>query len=121
MTNKELVTKAITRLFIEKDASVLDEYWAENYIQHNPMFPSGREVLRGLLASMPEDFHYEMGIVIAEGDFVFVNGRYTGFAPKPMIACDVFKVIGGKIVEHWDTLQEEVLETASGNPMFPIK
>lgn len=66
MTNKEIVINAISRLFIEKDSSVLDEYWAEDYIQHNPMFPNGREVLRGLSANMQENFHYEMGLVIAE-------------------------------------------------------
>ena len=42
--------------------------------------------------------------------------------PKPMVAVDIFRVKNGKLVEHWDVMQEEVAAAAtkSGNPMFPI-
>ena len=56
--------------------------------------------------------------VIAEGDLVAVHGRYTGFGPKPLVAVDIYRVEDGRIAEHWDILQEEVTQTASGNPMF---
>lgn len=118
--NKELVVKAVTGLFIDHDAAVVDQYWGEDYIQHNPMFPNGRDVIKGFAANPPPGFKYEMGAVAADGDLVIVRGRYTGFAPKPMVAMDMFRVADGKIVEHWDILQEEVPagKTASGNPMF---
>lgn len=115
---KAFVVQAVTELFLEGDIEAIDRYWAEDYIQRNPMFPSGREVIKELFGQMPEGFKYEMGMVIAEGDLVAIHGRYTGFGPKPMIAVDIFRVEDGKIAEHWDILQEEVLETASGNPMF---
>jgi predicted SnoaL-like aldol condensation-catalyzing enzyme len=37
-----------------------------------------------------------------------------------MIAVDIFRIVDGKLVEHWDVMQEEVpaAATASGNPMF---
>jgi predicted SnoaL-like aldol condensation-catalyzing enzyme len=37
-----------------------------------------------------------------------------------MVAVDIFRVENGKVVEHWDVLQEEILaaDTASGNAMF---
>ncbi len=59
-------------------------------------------------------------MVVAEGDLVMVHGRYVGWGPKPLVAVDIFKVRGGRVVEHWDVMQEEVLAaaTASGNPMF---
>ncbi|NIZ12780.1 nuclear transport factor 2 family protein [Phaeobacter sp. HF9A] len=117
-TSKELVVKAITELFIDGDVAAIDRYWAEDYIQHNPMFPSGREVIKGLFGNTPPDFRYEMGMVIAEDDLVALHGRYSGFGPKPMIAVDIFRVEDGKIAEHWDILQEEVQDTVSGNPMF---
>jgi len=49
-----------------------------------------------------------------------VHGRYTGWGPKPMVAVDIFRVENGKVVEHWDVMQEEVsaADTASGNAMF---
>jgi predicted SnoaL-like aldol condensation-catalyzing enzyme len=59
-------------------------------------------------------------MIVAEGDLVMIHGRYTGWGPKPMVAVDIFRVVDGKLVEHWDVLQEEVpaSATASGNPMF---
>lgn len=118
--NKELVIKAMTGVFIDQDPSVVEKYWSENYIQRNPMFPNGREVVANFAENPPEGFKYEMGAVLAEGDLVIVRGRYTGFGPKPLIGADMFRIEDGKIVEHWDILQEEVPaeETKSGNPMF---
>lgn len=117
-STKAFVVNAVTELFIDGDVTAIDRYWAEDYIQRNPMFPSGREVIKELFGNMPPEFKYEIGMVIAEGDLVAIHGRYSGFGPKPMIAVDIFRVEDGKIAEHWDILQEEVLETVSGNPMF---
>ena len=60
---------------------------------------------------------------MAEGEFVMAHGRYVGWAPKPMVAVDIFRVKGDKLVEHWDVIQEEVpaSQAPSGNPMFPIR
>jgi len=59
-------------------------------------------------------------MVVAEGDLVMVHGRYAGWGPKPLVAVDFFKLKDGKVVEHWDVMQEEVpaSATANGNPMF---
>ena len=69
---------------------------------------------------LSRDFKYEPGLVMADGDYVSVHGRYTGWGPKPMIAVDVFRVANGRIAEHWDVLQEEVpaAQSANGNSMF---
>lgn len=66
---------------------------------------------------------YERGTLMADGDWVMVHGRYQGWAGKTMIAVDIFRVNGGKIVEHWDVMQEEVPpgQTGSGQAMFPVK
>ena len=121
MTNKELVIKAVTEVFINGDATALDKYWSENYVQHNPQIPNGREALKQLMSG-GSNMKYEMGLVVADGDFVMVHARITGFGPKPLIAVDIFRVKEGKLAEHWDVLQEEVSaeNTASKNSMFPI-
>lgn len=117
-TNKEIVMAAVKGLFISRDVSVLDKYWSPDYIQHNPMVPNGSAVLKGFVSNFGPDFKYEPGMVVAEGDLVMVHGRYSGIGPKPMISVDIFRLANGKIVEHWDVLQDEATKTASGNPMF---
>jgi len=121
MTNKELVKKAMTELFINGDVTALDRYWSDNYIQHNPQIPNGRGALKQLLSG-GGDFKYEMGLIVADGDFVMIHARITGIGPKPLIGVDILRVKEGKLVEHWDVLQEEVSaeNTASKNSMFPI-
>jgi predicted SnoaL-like aldol condensation-catalyzing enzyme len=119
-TNKEVVVAGMTGLFISRDTSVIDKYWVPNYIQHNPAVPNGSAVLKGWVGSLPPEFKYEIGMVVAEGDLVMMHGRYTGMGPKVMIGVDIFRLTNGKIVEHWDILQEETTKTASGNPMFSV-
>lgn len=118
MSNKEIVLAGMTGLFINKDASVIDKYWDPNYIQHNPQAPNGTDVLKGWVGSLGGDFKYEPGMMIAEGDYVTIHSRYSGMGPKPMVGVDIFRLQNGKIVEHWDVLQEEVEKTVSGNQMF---
>ena len=115
---KQIALRALTGAFIERDPSVVECYFAEDYVQHNPAIPNGRAAIPGLIANLSKDFSYEPGMVVAEGDLVMVHGRYVGWGPKPMIAVDIFRVANGKLAEHWDVVQEEVeaSATASGNP-----
>jgi predicted SnoaL-like aldol condensation-catalyzing enzyme len=117
---KHIALRALTGAFIDRDPSVVERYFAPDYIQHNPVVPSGRTAIPGLIAGLSKEFSYEPGMVVAEGNLVMVHGRYVGWGPKPMIAVDIFRVVNGKLVEHWDVMQEEVpaSKTASGNPMF---
>jgi predicted SnoaL-like aldol condensation-catalyzing enzyme len=91
MTNKELVKKAMIELFINKDITALDRYWSDNYIQHNPQIPNGRDALKQLFSG-GGDFKYEMGLIVADGDFVMIHARITGFGPKPLIGVDILRV-----------------------------
>lgn len=120
--NKDLVVKAVTELFVNKDLTAIDRHWAPDYIQRNPGIESTSAALKTALAGMPAEMTYEIGMVIAEGDLVAIHGRYSGWAPTPLIVVDIYRVENGKLAEHWDVGQDEVLETASGNPMFePMK
>lgn len=120
--NKELVKTALNAVFVERDISALDLYWGTPYIQHNPKVANGVDNLKKVVAALPSEFKYEMGMVMAMGNFVMVHGRYTGWRPHPLIGVDIYRVRGGKLVEHWDVLQEEVAadKTVNGNRMFPI-
>jgi predicted SnoaL-like aldol condensation-catalyzing enzyme len=123
MSNKDLVIKAMTALFVNRDLTAIDKYWDEEYIQHNPDIQNGQEILRDIMGWIKTDFKYELSLVIGEGEYVMVHGRYTGWSEKPMVAIEIFRVKNGKFIEHWDVMQEEVPAemTASKNAMFPVE
>jgi len=117
--NKALVVKALNELFVNRDFSALDRYWSTDYIQHDPQAPNGTGGLRSLVEGFGESFKFDMGMVVAEGDLVVVHARYEGTDPT-LIAAEIYRIEDGKIAEHWDVLQAEVTDTASGNPMFSL-
>ena len=119
-SNRDLVVTILRAVFINRDTSIVSTHFAKSYKQHNPLIPNGPEAIPLLVSSLPEEFRYEMGMVLAQDNLVMVHGRYTGWGPKPMIAVDIFRVEDGKVAEHWDVMQEEVpaTSTASGNPMY---
>jgi predicted SnoaL-like aldol condensation-catalyzing enzyme len=119
-SNKEIVLKVLQGAFVDRDATVVDRYFAADYVQHNPAIPNGPQAIANLIPTLKADLSYECGMVVAEGDLVMVHGRYVGWGPKPLVAVDIFRVKDDKVVEHWDVMQEEVpaSATASGHPMF---
>jgi len=118
--NKALVLALLKGAFVDRDSTVFDRLLGAGYSQHNPQIPDGPAAIKAAAASLPPNLIYEPGMVVAEDDYVMVHGRYTGWGPRPMVAVDIFRVADGKVVEHWDVMQEEVpaQSTASGNGMF---
>ncbi len=114
MNNKDLVQTAGTELFIDRDPSAIDRWWAADYRQHSAMAGDGPGFLRGMVEKLPPDFRFEPVRLLADGDLVAMHGTYYGFGPLPLVAFDVFRVADGKLAEHWDALQPVVAETASG-------
>ena len=118
--NKALVLAGITGVFIDRDPTVLDRVFSDDYKQHNPQIPNGTAAIKSLLQNLSRDFEYTPGVVVSDGDYVMAHGRYVGWGPKPIIGVDIFRVAGGKIAEHWDVLQEEIPaeQSVNGNDMF---
>jgi len=119
-TNKTTVSNAYQQLFVRKDLSAIDGYFAEPYLQHNPLAASGLDAFRGFAqAVIPNPkFKAERARVLADGDLVVTHSRYAGLAPVPVIAFDLFRLEGGKIVEHWDGIQAEAPANPSGHNML---
>ncbi len=106
--NKALVLDAMTSLFQRHDASTVQRLYSEDYIQHNPNIPQGRDALQRIVETLSESVYYEPGLIIAEGDLVAIHGRIRGWADETQIVVDIFRVERGKLAEHWDVLQNEV-------------
>src|SRR6516225_7686112 len=74
--NKALVLAGIKGVFIDRDPAVLDRLFNDDYRQHNPQIPNGTAAIKALLGTLSADFKYELGLVVAEGDYVTIHGRY---------------------------------------------
>jgi predicted SnoaL-like aldol condensation-catalyzing enzyme len=119
--NKVLVLKAFDTLFNKRDYVAAERYWSPEYIQHSALVPPGRDGLFNLVRGFPPELRYENALAIAEGDHVFLHGRFSGNGrPTRMIAADILRISEGVLAEHWDVLQMEVTkeESKSGLPMF---
>lgn len=60
------------------------------------------------------DLRFEPVRVLADGDLVLVHGIYHGLGSGALVAFDVFRVDGDKIVERWAASTPQVHDTASG-------
>jgi predicted SnoaL-like aldol condensation-catalyzing enzyme len=119
--NKALVLEAFDTLFNKRNYVAAEHYWSPHYIQHIAHIAPGREGLFNLIESIPPTLKYEPGTIVAEGDFVIVHGRFSGFgAPVNWIAADIVRIQNGILVEHWDVIQDEATEEQSKSkaPMF---
>jgi predicted SnoaL-like aldol condensation-catalyzing enzyme len=118
-SNKEIVLEVLKRAFVDRDPTVVEQYFGARYKQHNPVIPDGPSAIAKMIPTLTA-LTYEPGMAVADGELVMVHGRYTGWGPRPMVAVDIFRVNDGKVVEHWDVMQEEVAaaDTASGHAMF---
>jgi predicted SnoaL-like aldol condensation-catalyzing enzyme len=119
--NKALVLEAFDTLFNKRDYAVAERYWSPDYIQHSAHIEPGREGLFNLIKGMPPTLQYEAGTIVADGDFVIVHGRFSGFgAPVNWIAADILRLEDGLLAEHWDVIQDEATkeQSKSGHPMF---
>jgi predicted SnoaL-like aldol condensation-catalyzing enzyme len=119
--NKALVLEAFDTLFNKRDYAAAERFWSPHYIQHSAHIAPGREGLFDLIKSLPPTLKYEPGLIVAEGDFVIVQGRFSDFGlPANWIAADILRIQDGVLVEHWDVIQDEATEeqSKSGAPMF---
>ena len=122
--NKALVLKAFDTLFNQRDYVAAERYWSPKYIQHSAHIAPGREGLFNLVKSSPPTLKYEPGMIVADGDFVIVHGKFSGRGqPVNWIAADIVRIEAGLLVEHWDVIQDEATqeESKSGLPMFGDK
>ena len=119
--NKDIVLEAFDTLFNKRDYAKAEPFWSPKYIQHSAHIEPGREGLFNLIKSTPATLKYEPGLVVAEGDFVILHGRFSGMGlPVNWIAADIVRIEDGILVEHWDVIQDEATgeQSKSKLPMF---
>jgi predicted SnoaL-like aldol condensation-catalyzing enzyme len=119
--NKARVLEAFDALFNRRDYDAAARFWSDGYIQHSAHIAPGRDSLFDLVRSLPDTLRYEHGLIMAEGDYVMVHGRFSGNGcHAAYVAVDVIRIEDGLLAEHWDVLQDEATQaqSKSGLPMF---
>ena len=120
--NRDMVGYFWNQVFNRHDPSVIDQMTGETYTQHSPGFADGkkafREAITGFLKEFPES-SAEIRHIGADGDLVFIH-NHIKLNPKDrgQAAVDIFRVRDGKIVEHWDVIQDIPEKAENPNTMF---
>jgi predicted SnoaL-like aldol condensation-catalyzing enzyme len=112
--NKATVSAAIDELFVQGDITAVDRYWGEPYLQHNPIAASGVTAFRNLFSGLisPGNSIYSLSRIVGECELVLIHGDYTSFGGPTF---DMFRVVDGRIVEHWDSSASGAGPNSSGH------
>ncbi len=108
--NKELVGDFILDVLLGKNPSKITSYISTGqYLQHNPYVKDGLDGLGEALKSLEEagmPMIYEKNhMLLGEGNFVLAVSEGK-FMNNHVAFYDLFRVENGKIVEHWDVIEE---------------
>ena len=120
--NKQNVIEFYDIAINQKDFDAASKYLGSRYTQHNPTAADGPEGLKAFIQFLRENYpdaHSEIKRVFADDDYVILHVhsiREPGTRGRAIF--DLFKLENGKIVEHWDTVQDIPEQSANPNGMF---
>jgi predicted SnoaL-like aldol condensation-catalyzing enzyme len=112
--NKKHVVEFCEKAFNQKDFDAAKVYFGPQFVDHNPAASGdgtkdidGIKRFLGFLRNKFPQSNFEIQRVIAEGDYVVVHShgvREPGTKGRAIV--DIFRLDQGKIVEHWDAVQD---------------
>lgn len=97
-------------------------YVGEEYIQHNPLVGDGIEPFIEYFEKMTKEYSdksIKFVRAVAEDDMVALHTHQKWPGDEEYVTMDFFRFDeNGKIVEHWDSMQQIPKFTANGNTMY---
>lgn len=107
--NRKRISCFVNEILIKRKLDLLTDFVCQNnFIQHSPLLADGMSALRSALSDKPQKeykiTYAKVHRILAEGNFVLsvseglLDGQHCSFY-------DLFRLIKGKIVEHWDTIE----------------
>jgi predicted SnoaL-like aldol condensation-catalyzing enzyme len=120
--NKQSATEFYRIAYLGDPARAVEEYVGDEYIQHNPLVADGKQAFIDYFGGMGRDYpskSIEFVRAVAEGDLVALHTHQTWPGGDEYVTMDFFRFDeNGKIVEHWDAIQEVPGESRNGNSMY---
>lgn len=120
--NKQNAVEFYRTAYLGNPAQAVAIYVGAQYIQHNPLVGDGKQPFIDYFEKMARDYpdkQIEFVRVVAEGDLVALHTHQTWPGNEEYVTMDFFRFDeDGKIVEHWDAMQQIPDETKNGNTMY---
>ena len=122
-TNKKNVIAFYEMMFNDcKPAEAIETYVGDMYIQHNPHVGDGKQAFIDyfeLMAAENPGKYVNIKRAFAEGNHVILHCHQVWPEGLEYAGIDIFRLDeAGKVVEHWDVLQELPDHSANENGMF---
>jgi predicted SnoaL-like aldol condensation-catalyzing enzyme len=120
--NRENAIAFYRTAYLGDPARAVELYAGSEYIQHNPEVGDGKQAFIDYFDEMARDYpgkDIEFVRAIAEGDLVALHTHQSWPGNDQYVTMDFFRFdANGKIIEHWDAIQQIPAETKNGNPMY---
>jgi len=113
---EKIVVEFYEKIFVQPGGdtrirNLSEQYVHKDYIQHNPYVATGRDAfikgISGYIKSKAASSKTVIKRVIASGDYVVLHVHMFDTAKKGAgsAGVDTFRIVDGKIIEHWDVWQ----------------
>ncbi|MCP2329080.1 putative SnoaL-like aldol condensation-catalyzing enzyme [Hamadaea flava] len=103
-STKDLVLHGFAE-FAAGNIEILRTLLHEDFVEHSPGNPSGRDAFIAYIATAPvAGAKLDLKRVIAEDDLVVLHYRMST-PDEDLAVVDIWRLADGKIVEHWDVVQ----------------
>jgi predicted SnoaL-like aldol condensation-catalyzing enzyme len=110
--------RVLMDIYRSKDATVIERDFDSSLVQHDPNVADGIEGLKSYIAVVASSPDADITIhrTLVDGDVVAIHSTYEGLsaAPGPLLAFDLFRFDGDRIVEHWGGQQPATSELNLG-------
>jgi predicted SnoaL-like aldol condensation-catalyzing enzyme len=122
LANLRLVRRIYAEVLGPIDSGAVDALFDPGYIQHNPNAATGSQGLKEMLDRAKVKYpHAEHRVkrMLVDGDLVAAHVHVifhpgdAGFA-----VVDIFRIVKGRIAEHWDVMQPITASTKNDNGRF---
>ena len=119
VANRSIVDDFVELFYAHRAVRLaFERHVALGYIQHNPSLPDGREAAIELLEPMFSSPSFTKRVLVdANLAAIHIHARPTPDVLGGAVV-DIFRLEGGKIVEHWDVLQPWPETSVNPHPMF---
>ena len=121
-SNKKNAIAFYRTAYLGDPSKAVEDFVGDEYIQHNPQVADGKQAFINYFEKMERDYpnkSIEFVRAVAEDNLVALHTHQTWPGNDQYVTMDFFRFDeNGKIIEHWDSIQEVLGETKNGNPMY---